>query len=146
MTVPDEAHFEKLPNGDDLEIGTTPAPHLGGVPTAYEEVWRNVTSKRSPDELSWILQSSDGTTFVGKVGNIYLAIRKASDGFSARREDRHGVDGGWNVVFESIAGVAGLPKATVVIDAVESTGQTWVEGQGVTIGDTEFVFRGVSTH
>lgn len=142
LTVPDEAHFVKLPNGDDLEIGTTPAPHLGGVPTAYEEVWRDVTSKRDPGEMSWILQSSDGTTFVGKVGGTYVAMSKTRSVFQARREDRLDGDSAWTLTFESDAG---LPKAAEVIESVEGAAATWTEGQTVRITDTEFVFRGVST-
>ncbi|KAK6087032.1 neutral amino acid transporter [Seiridium cupressi] len=121
LTIPDDAHFEKLPNGDDLEIGTTPCPHKGGVPTDYEEVWRDITAKKSADELSWILQSSDGTTFIGKVGGIFLAIRKTSHGdFAALREDRQ--DDNWATTYQS-DGKAGLPQATQCIEAIEKTSQ-----------------------
>lgn len=144
LTVPDDAHFEKLPNGDDLEIGTTPAPHKGGELTDYEEVWRDVTQKATPDELSWILQSSDGTAFAGKVGSIYLTIHKASDGtFAARRQERGESGQAWKTSYES-GNLSGLPTASQAIEILEAPDATWTEGQTVKVGDTEYVFRGVS--
>ncbi|CAH0059085.1 unnamed protein product [Clonostachys solani] len=111
LTVPDEAHFEKLPNGDDLEIGTTPCPHNGGALTEYEEIWRDITSRKEQDDPSWILQSADGTTFIGRVGAIYLAIRKSETGdFCARREDLSSSSQSWEVTFES-GKVELLPRA-----------------------------------
>lgn len=139
LTVPDDAHFVKLPNGDDLEVGTTPAPHLNNVPTDYEEVWRDITDK-SPEELSWILESSDRTTFIGKVGCIFLAIQKTTEAFSARREDRQA--GVWKITFNS--GITGLPSAYQAIEAIESKNNSWAVGQSVTIGGVEFIFRAVS--
>ncbi|KAF4119481.1 hypothetical protein GMORB2_4746 [Geosmithia morbida] len=145
LTVPDDAHFEKLPNGDDLEIGTTPAPHLENIPTDYEEVWRDITAKKNPNELSWILQSEDGTAFVARVGNIYLAIRKASgEALAARRQDRKSVDGKdvWNVTFES-GDTATLPQAVDASLVIEASGR-FSEGQKVKIGPTNYISRAVS--
>ncbi|RSL88337.1 hypothetical protein CDV31_016079 [Fusarium ambrosium] len=140
LTIPDDAHFEKLPNGDDLEIGTYP---LGGIPTDYEEVWRDITQKKSAEELSWILQSSDGSGFIGKVGSIFLAIQKTQGGFAARREDRGATGGTWKLTFED-GETAGLPTATQSSEAIETQGSSWTEGQTVEIGGAEYVFRGVS--
>lgn len=145
LVVPDEAHFEKLPNGDDLEIGITPCPHKDNVPTGYEEVWRDATAKSSATELSWILQSQDGSAFIGKIGAIYLAIQKTADGgFAARREDREASGGKWNVSYES-GSVSSLPRATEAIGSIESSDQKWVKGQTVEIGGTGYIFSGVGT-
>ncbi|KAH8173716.1 protein HRI1 domain-containing protein [Sarocladium implicatum] len=145
LTVPDVAHFEKLPNGDDLEIGVTPAPHKNGEPTAYEEVWRDITAKRTPTELSWILQSTDGTTFVGRVGAHYLAIKKTFSGFAARREDRDISQNKdeWKTEFQSAEATA-LPSAAQAVAAVDVAGQSWAAGHTVDIAGTSFVFKGVS--
>ncbi|RSL71316.1 hypothetical protein CEP53_001519 [Fusarium sp. AF-6] len=140
LTIPDDAHFEKLPNGDDLEIGTYP---LRGTPTDYEEVWRDITQKKSAEELSWILQSNDGSGFIGKVGSVFLAIQKSQGGFAARREDRGATGGTWKLTFED-GETAGLPTATQGSEAIETQGSSRTEGQTVEIGGTEYVFRGVS--
>ncbi|KAH0432222.1 hypothetical protein CcaCcLH18_06577 [Colletotrichum camelliae] len=144
LSVPDDAYFEKLPNGDDLEIGTTPCPHKGGAPTDYEEMWRDITSKSSPSETSWIIQSKDGMIFIGKVGGIYLAIQKcAGRSFAARREDRHVSSASWEVSFES-GDVSRLPRAFQVVEVLEKTSQTWAINQEITINGGDYVFRGFS--
>ncbi|KAL2670244.1 hypothetical protein Neosp_014711 [[Neocosmospora] mangrovei] len=138
LTIPDDAHFEKLPNGDDLEIGTYP---LGGVPTDYEEIWRDITQKTAPEELSWILQSIDGSAFIGKVGSIFLAIQKTEGGFAARREDRGVAGSTWKLTYE-YAATPGLPTAMQGSEAIETQNSVWTEGQTIKIGGVEYVFRG----
>jgi hypothetical protein len=120
----------------------TPAPHNNNIPTAYEEVWRDVTAKKTPSELSWILQSVDRSTFVSKVGGIYLAIQKASAGFAAVREDRSA--NAWSTTFQSQGG-EGLPSATQAIEAIEAGRQSWAEGQTLDIQNTNYLFRAVSS-
>lgn len=145
LTEPDEAKIEKLPNGDELESGVTPAPHKDNIPTAFEEVWRDVTTKKTHTELSWILQSSDENTFIGKVGNIYVTNRKSATGFAARREDRADAEGNdtWTVTFQSENGT-GLPSATQAVAAIDSPGQSWTNGQNVDIAGVNYIFRAVS--
>ncbi|UQC89964.1 uncharacterized protein CLUP02_15495 [Colletotrichum lupini] len=144
LTVPDDAYFEKLPNGDDLEIGTTPCPHRNGVPTDYEEVWRDVTKRGTNKTPSWIIQSKDGRTFIGKVGVIYLSICKASaTEFAARREDYDSQHGIWNCTFES-ENDGSMPKASAVVTMVDNEAQKSVNGGLVSIGGVVYVFRGVS--
>ncbi|KAH8200344.1 hypothetical protein TruAng_005497 [Truncatella angustata] len=144
LTVPDEAHFEKLPNGDDLEVGITPCPHKGGAQCDYEEVWRDITAKSSTDEPSWILQSRDETAFIGKIGSIFLAIRKSSNrAFSARREDRNISSQKWDTTYE-FGNAIELPRVDQVIEIIEMAGEVWVEGQMVNIGETGYIFKAVS--
>ncbi|EXF75779.1 hypothetical protein CFIO01_11568 [Colletotrichum fioriniae PJ7] len=144
LTVPDDAHFEKLPNGDDLEIGTTPCPHKNGVPTDYKEVWRDVTRRGADKTPSWIIQSTDGRTFIGKVGVIYLAIHKASDvEFAARREDYKPQHGIWECTFES-QNEGKMPKASAVVALIDKKAQKSVDGDLISIDGVDFVFRGVS--
>ncbi|EPE04122.1 neutral amino acid transporter [Ophiostoma piceae UAMH 11346] len=146
LTVPDDAHFEKLPNGDDLEIGVTPAPHKGGELTAYEEVWRDVTAVEDvasgKPTLSWILQSIDGTVFIGKAGHVYLAIHKSSDEqgglFSACREDYDTATGARVQKYACTSDTAGtallasrLPTATQAISAIQEVDAS-AAGQEVT--------------
>lgn len=140
LTVPDEAYFVKLENGDDLEIGSTPCPHKDNAVTAYEEVWRDITANMQAGDQSWILQSSDGTTFIGKVGTIYLAIKKDVDGmFTARKEE---LDGTWRVSFES-EGHA-LPQVSQVLKEFEVEGRDWAVGQKAVIAGIEYEVRGFS--
>ncbi|KAL6399452.1 neutral amino acid transporter [Ilyonectria robusta] len=141
LTVPDEAYFVKLENGDDLEIGSTPCPHKDGAVTAYEEVWRDITANMQAGDQSWILQSSDGTTFIGKVGTLYLAIKKDTDGtFTARKEELNGT---WRVSFES-EGHA-LPQVLQVLKEFEVEGREWAVGQKAVIAGIEYEVRGFST-
>lgn len=138
--MPDEAYFVKLENGDDLEIGSTPCPHKDGAVTAYEEVWRDITANVQTGDQSWILQSSDGTTFIGKVGSIYLAIKKDMDGtFTARKEELNGT---WRVSFESER--QGLPQVSQVLKEFEVKGRDWAVGQKAVIAGIEYEVRGFS--
>ncbi|VUC24629.1 unnamed protein product [Clonostachys rosea] len=142
LTVPDDAHFEKLPNGDDLEIGSTPCPHKGGALTAYEEVWRDITSRKEPDISSWILQSADGTTFIGRVGTIYLAIRKSETGdFCARREDLSSSSQDWEVTFES-GKVEVLPRASSALQEVSATRRA--EHETLQLDNIDYVVKAFS--
>jgi hypothetical protein len=109
---------------------------------AYEEVWRDVTAKKSHSELSWILQATDGSAFVGKVGGIYLAIRRTSAGFAALREDRNAVE--WSTTFVS-QGCEGLPSAMQAIEAVEGGKQAWSEGQILQLQSTGYVFKAIGS-
>lgn len=138
--MPDEAYFKKLPNGDDLEIGSTPCPHKASAVTDYEEVWRDVTAKPLAAS-SWILQSQDETSFVGRVGNVFLAIRKDSDGaFSVRKDALNSLTNSWDSSFKSHA-VDLLPDTDDSVKAVEAEGEGLVEGNKVQIGDGNFVVR-----
>lgn len=94
--VADEGEFTKLPNGDDLEIGEMPAPHLGGKVAAYREIWRELKSSLDSEgltsitsmPLNWYLESlGDGDDYDGKAGSgkrsfyaragkFFLAIRR----------------------------------------------------------------------
>lgn len=153
LTVPDEAHFERLPNGDDLEIGVTPAPHRKGEPTAYEEVWRDITVSLTTANkalgFSWILSSLDASVFIGKVGDVFLAIHKAPHDqggvFSAYREQYDLVRGTW-VQKYICSGSTALdcivssrpPTAVESVLAITNAG-TVVAGQKVIIGLESFI-------
>ncbi|KAJ4248417.1 hypothetical protein NW762_012754 [Fusarium torreyae] len=140
LTVPDEAYFNKLSNGDDIEIGSTPCPHKDGAVTDYEEVWRDITSNPLKTS-SWILQSQDGSTFIGRVGDVYFAIRKDADGsFSARKSTPKSSSDTWESLFESNTASV-LPRADDAIKAVEAVRQGLDRGSSVQIGDIEFIVR-----
>ncbi|CAM1503144.1 Fc.00g079200.m01.CDS01 [Cosmosporella sp. VM-42] len=142
LTEPDEAQLFKLPNGDELEVGSTPCPLRGGAMTSFEEVWRNVTVHFSPGDPSWILQSSRGTTFMGKVGNIYLALRKDKEvGFVARREELCQAGGDWEITFES-GDVKSLPRVAQVAHQLGVGQRAWTIGESVGVGGVEYIIRG----
>lgn len=95
-TQVDEASFEEMPDGDDLEFGKF---NDNGLLKDYEEVWRDVTPRTSRESLAWILQSTDKTTFLGKVGSIFIAIRQTKDtGFAVRQDEFDGSS--WVALFE----------------------------------------------
>lgn len=100
--VADEGIFTKLPNGDDLEIGEMPAPHLGGKVAAYREVWRELnpslddtnTEEDKGETKCWMLESlstekeEKKRTFYCRVGRFFLALRRAEK----RVSDQTGVE------------------------------------------------------
>ncbi|EED14839.1 hypothetical protein TSTA_043140 [Talaromyces stipitatus ATCC 10500] len=112
--VADEGEFTKLPNGDDLEIGEMPAPHLGGKVAAYREIWRelkigfddNDDDDDDDDDggddagkgACWVLESLNNNesevpnkgkkkrTFYCKVGKFFLALRRTETDYSETNE------------------------------------------------------------
>ncbi|KAF7561657.1 hypothetical protein G7046_g2487 [Stylonectria norvegica] len=139
LTEPDEAQLFTLPNGDELEVGSTANPLENGAISSFEEVWRNVTLHHSLSKTSWILQSSEGTVFIGKVGNISLALSKISGtGFVARREDS-GKDGQeWEVTFES-GDASSLPRAAQVEHQLSNGQSAWKNGDSLEVGDVVYI-------
>ncbi|KAF2798706.1 hypothetical protein K505DRAFT_392877 [Melanomma pulvis-pyrius CBS 109.77] len=136
-TQADEAAFETLPNGDDLETGMFTKD---GIPTAYEEVWRDVTEDTTGDSYSWIIQSNDGSTFMGKVGNVFLWMRQDEKGsFAARKEIYDESKGDWEMVFES-GPAACVPKVEQVQSRVRAGGKA---GEKVDVEKVEYVIRGL---
>ncbi|KAH6987152.1 hypothetical protein EDB80DRAFT_731432 [Ilyonectria destructans] len=136
FTDPDEASFTKLPNGDELEVGETKCPHKNDAMTAYEEVWRDVTAHEKPEEPSWILRSSEGNTFIGRVGIIYQANSLDANGFSARREDFVKDAGEWDISFAAGNAVS-IPRVADVLKEL-SLKPKWSIGEKVTVSGHEF--------
>lgn len=113
---PDEAtwDWDKLGNGDAFEAGTAVCPSRNDELTSYEEIWRNITRK-GPLTSSWILQSEEGTTFLGLVGGTFLGIRSNSDGsFGARREEWDPEQRSWSFKLER-GHCVGIPEVEAVL-------------------------------
>lgn len=127
--TPDEGSFSKLPNGDDLEIGSMPCPEKGGVVTPYEEVWRKIRPSPGSD-LSWILQSvEDQKTFLGRVGGGFIVLRQRDAGFGARSEQWNDDEGKWVQKYA----IGELDDCPSMVDGERRT----LEGEGGwKIGDT----------
>ena len=117
-TQTDEATFTSLPNGDDLESGIFVKDDQ---PTAYEEVWRDVTDDEAKRTPSWIVQSEDGSVIYGKVGSIFMGMRRDEQGrFEVRREDYDLSKQCWKPVFEGGTRAAqGLEPAEDMVRLVE---------------------------
>ncbi|KAF7563755.1 hypothetical protein G7046_g379 [Stylonectria norvegica] len=139
LTEPDEAYFNKLPNGDDLEIGTTKCPFKDGAMTPYEEVWRDVTPSLESGDPSWIIQSSDGLTFVGKIGDVSVAIRKGSDGgFAVQKQQFSKSQPGWETSYTS-EDFHELPRVSEILHEFTAGGWKWVIGQALRVGSVEYI-------
>lgn len=135
----DEAAFKTVPNGDDLEYGTF---RKDGVPTPYEEVWRDVTAEVAGDRNCWILQSDDGSTFLGKIGSVFLGMHQTMrENFAVRKEVFSESSGQWQTTFES--GPAGPIPTAVTIAHLESRMQDGKPGDKVQLKDTDFFIRGL---
>lgn len=139
-TQPDEAHFKELPNGDDLEYGTFSKD--GTTPVPYEEIWRDVTEGDA--KSAWILQSVDGNTFLGRVGDIFLGMRQEEDhGFGVRKEVYNAAENVWKVVFDTGPTRAVL-QAIEVVQQLESVmrGNRTTAGKEIALCGRAYVVRG----
>lgn len=141
----DDAKFKTLPNGDDLEYGEF---NQDGTSVPYEEVWRDVTNAVSVDgdDCAWILQSVDGSTFLGKVGGIYMGMSRTEDGrFGVRKEVCDKTTGSWKIEFES-GPVVDIPRAMDVIPSEPQlkTMATTPGDKGHALSGHEYVIRGIA--
>lgn len=145
-TQTDEAAFTALPNGDDLETGTF---LKDSTPLPYEEVWRDVTDEMAgiDNSPSWIVQSSDGCVFLGKIGCVYLAMSQDEKGrYAVRREVDNGARG-WTTVFESgVSHAGGLLRAADVVQVLDDVKVGRGDGEGVggriAVGGVDYVILG----
>ncbi|RFU25054.1 hypothetical protein B7463_g11285, partial [Scytalidium lignicola] len=158
----DVGEFTKLPNGDDLEIGEMPAPHLGEQVRPYKEVWRELMTDRKVQGEYWIIESIDGSdtqiedktttlrrTFYARAGGFFLALRQTKErvskegsdnffynvGFSAIRQDLDVETNCWSSKY-SIGKVDGmwdmLSGQEIMIQDVE-TMSSWEVGDKIVI-------------
>ncbi|KAH8811010.1 hypothetical protein F5884DRAFT_264074 [Xylogone sp. PMI_703] len=155
----DVGEFTKLPNGDDLEIGEMPAPHLGGSIRPYREVWRELNAHGTTENENWILENvnDDGTTgqntsitktFYARAGCFFLGLRQIervrSEGlngssnnvcFSAIRQDFDSQANCWSTKYR-IGRVDGLWDVSsgqdIAIRNMDRTG-VWQAGDKVVI-------------
>jgi hypothetical protein len=88
LSVQDEGLFNKLANGDDLEIGSMMNPDTG-VTMAYEEVWRDVPVEGSGVVLLESIGEKD-KTFVGRVGKLFQGIGTKDGKVCAARYQLYG--------------------------------------------------------
>lgn len=153
--VADEGIFTKLPNGDDLEIGEMPAPHLGGKVAAYREVWRELnpcledtTREDKSTTTCWMLESVDTQeqvqrrTFYCRVGRFFLAIRRTERRLSdqggaeiefagIRQEETRPRDGGekeWTVQYsvgKEVDDMFHMSTSEFVLDNTTSGDSSW---------------------
>jgi hypothetical protein len=124
-----------LPNGDDLETGVF---NKEGIPTQYEEVWRDATTEMGGYGAAWIIQSSDGSTFLGRIGRMFIAMRQSPRGFAVRREALSESSEHWVLIFED-GPTRNLPRAVDVISAVNCDMEI---GGKLTVQNAEFLIRG----
>lgn len=111
-----------------------PCPEKDDVVTPYEEIWHEFPAP--PEEsVSWIIRtdsSEDGTTFLGRLENAYLAFRKTPQGaFTALREERDSKTGTWKVKY--LIGSEKLPSMNEVSssDPDSIAGKSRIEILGV---------------
>lgn len=151
LTEPDVASFETMPNGDELETGRFKNPNNGGALTDYEEVWRDVTnslvsSHEETHHRAWILQSADGSTFLGMLAGLYLAIGLSEDGgFGARREERVGLGEGWKTIFQSTQS-GQLQDATSISSGTLRQIEDSAVGETVEFGGMKYVIRALEEY
>ncbi|OQU99838.1 hypothetical protein CLAIMM_05416 [Cladophialophora immunda] len=137
----DEASFKEMETGDDLETGQFDKEG-NGVPEDYEEVWHDVTGKAESDNSAWILQSVDGSMFLGKVGDIFLGMQQRGGNFAVRKEVYTSETGEWDGVFEAGL-VQSIPRAVDVLRELDQgEGKTAEQGQAVCVCNSEYIVRG----
>ncbi|KZT26114.1 hypothetical protein NEOLEDRAFT_1177917 [Neolentinus lepideus HHB14362 ss-1] len=99
-TAVDEGEFTLLPNGDEVEAGTTYNPETSRE-EEYREVWRQVPVERGAP--AYVLESDRGAAkiFAGRIGLYYQAMGQTGAGgrgYSARRWQMEA--GVWRLVYE----------------------------------------------
>lgn len=120
------------------------APHLGRV-SAYEEIWHEYDSPPA-GEPSWILQSVDGGSFLGRIGGYYLALRQEG-GFGgeyvALREDREEDGRAWVRKYAVGGGKVALPSYGSAKGGEFAGEGSWKKGEVVRFESMgmEFVVR-----
>jgi hypothetical protein len=131
-----------MENGDDLETGKFDKEGNGNL-VDYEELWRDVTRKAESDNSAWILQSVDGSMFLGRVGDIFLGMQqKEKEKFAVRKEVFTSKAGEWDAVFEAGL-VQSIPRAVHVLrDLGQGEGKTAEQGQTIHVCDREYIVRG----
>ncbi|TVY29257.1 hypothetical protein LHYA1_G002928 [Lachnellula hyalina] len=140
----DKGDFSTLPNGDDLEVGTMPAPHLDGKVAPYEEVWREYAMPAS-GTTSWILRSSDKKTFVGKIGGYYIALgEREVGGFAALREEIDRDTKSWSVKYK-VGPFETLPSMEANQRLFEKEG-SWKLGDVMSAGGQKFQVQAIEVH
>lgn len=142
--APDIGTFTRLPNGDDLETGVMPAPHLDGKIMPYEEIWHELDPGVASNEVAWILESVDADaaanvttkSHYAKIGKYFLALRQTqsktplSRTYSAVRQDlTDAASGTWATTYE-IGDVQGM----LTLGAEEVAATAWKVGDKVTVG------------
>lgn len=99
-----------------------------------------MTEETAGDGYSWIIQSSDGSTFLGKVGHVFLGMRQDGKGnFAVRKEVFNESKGDWEMVFES-GPAACLSKVEQAQSRVRAAGKA---GEKVDVEKVEYVIRGL---
>ncbi|KIW11204.1 hypothetical protein PV08_10504 [Exophiala spinifera] len=143
-TEPDVGSFKPgSEDTDSVETGSMVNPETNQL-TPYEEVWRTLSA--SSTEIfayAWILRSTDGRTFLGRVGGDFLGLKGGEEGpvgmegFCARREKWDQGRDSWTTQYEAgdLTRIDGLPKVA------ESGGKFGWE-QSCKIGDTVDAFGG----
>jgi hypothetical protein len=149
ITDADEAAFEDLPNGDSLETGWF---KKDGHMTAYEEIWRDVTedgdfgdSNTSASSCAWILQSTDGRAFLGKIGHTFMGMRQGEDGsFAVRSEVYKPSRATWETAFES-GQVQETPRAVEAlrIESRLESESLMAKGEKIQVSSREYVIQGL---
>lgn len=139
----DQGEFSKLPNGDDLEIGSMPAPHLGGKIVPYEEIWHEFPAP-PPGSVSWILESSDGKTFMGKIGGDFIALAEKSsgvEGFAAVKEQTDSATKNWSTVY-STGPSESLQRMSKISGSLKGE-REWAKDTIVDVDGVNFIVRAV---
>jgi hypothetical protein len=111
---------------------------------SYEEVWRDMTGRDCEGSSAWILQSADGSTFLGKVADTYIGMRQEEPGsFVVRKEVYREAQRSWEVEFES-GSVQEIPRAAAALE-IESqlVGRKLESGKSVRVRNHEYIVRGL---
>lgn len=109
-----------------------PCPHKNDLMTEFEEVWKTLEPSKEFGK-AWIVQSVDGLTFLGRIGDAFLAMRQSEDAFGARRELFK--DGAWRDVYV----VGKVPSAKELGDGLDVS--KWTMGQEIELKGVAYVVR-----
>jgi hypothetical protein len=141
QSTPDSGTFSKLPNGDDLEVGSMPCPSRGGVVTDYEEVWRTLAPRPCADcSWGWIMQSVDGKCFMSRIGGGFIVMRQGDDGFGVRCEEWDEEIRQWRSKY-AVGSLDGVPSLVGCSGELYSGEETWKAGLEVRYQGMVFIVK-----
>lgn len=138
----DEATFEPMPNGDDLEAGQF---FMDGTHHPYEEIWRDVTGSPKGQSPAWIIQSVDGSVFLGKLDGLFLGMCQGAEGnFGVRKETSESTTGKWSVSYEN-GPVQGILTAEQAVEwEAQLKGSAMAVGDQIQVSGSDYVIRGLA--
>ncbi|PWN48810.1 hypothetical protein IE53DRAFT_363614 [Violaceomyces palustris] len=134
--LPDVGTFTILDETHVAEEGIMYNPKTGAN-QSYVEVWERFPGAVDQDFV--VLETLDGTGFLGRVGARALGLRRSYQGHLTawRAEKPREDDTRWNILFHQVEGGLDLP----LLPAESPIALGWKLGDSISLGGLEFIVK-----